>query len=104
GDRVQEASPQEFAPQARLSRRDHGASHHRDPDRQRQTFDRPAAEEGKGRGTCRRGRRGAEGRQEEGAREKGCGETGREEGPGQEGRREGQERREVMRSNEKLKR
>jgi large subunit ribosomal protein L21 len=30
---VQEAPPQEFAPQARLSRRDHGASHHRDPDR-----------------------------------------------------------------------
>ena len=33
GDRVQEASPQEFTPQARLSRRAHGASHHRDPRR-----------------------------------------------------------------------
>jgi len=33
GDRVQEAPPQEFTPQARLSRRDHGASRHRDPDR-----------------------------------------------------------------------
>ena len=50
------------------------------------------------------GRRGTEGRQEEGAREEGCGEARRKEGPGQEGRREGQERQEVMRFNEKLKR
>ena len=52
----------------------------------------------------RRRRRGAEGRQEEGARQKGCGEGRRKEGPGQEGRREGQKRQEVMRLNEKLKR
>src|SRR5436190_2136537 len=63
-----------------------------------------AAEAGKGCGTRRRGRRGAKGRQEEGAREKSCGETGREEGPGQEDRREGQERREVMRFDQRLKR
>ncbi len=48
GHRLQEAPPQEFAPQARLSRRDHGAPHHRDPDRQRQAHHRPAAEEVRG--------------------------------------------------------
>ena len=34
-------------PQARLSRRDHGASHHRDPDQRQQADHRPASEEGK---------------------------------------------------------
>ena len=47
GHLVQEAPPQEFAPQARLSRRDHGAAHHRDPDQQQQADHRPAAEEEK---------------------------------------------------------
>ena len=65
-------------------------------------FDRPAAEEGKGRSVSRRGRRGTG--QEEGARKEGCGKTRSKEGPGQEGRREGLERQEVMRFNEKLKR
>ena len=50
------------------------------------------------------GDEGAEGRQEEGAREEGCGKTRRKEGPGQEGRREGQDRQEVTRFNQKLKR
>ena len=63
GHRVQEAPPQEFAPQARLSRRDHGAAHHRDPDQRQQADHRPAAEAreaGRG-GAVGWRRRGAEG-------------------------------------------
>ena len=54
-DRFQEAPPQEFAPQARLSRRDHGDPHHR-TDLTARPRDRTAAEAGKSRG-CRGRRR-----------------------------------------------
>ena len=63
-----------------------------------------AAEEGKGCGTRRRRRRGAEGRQEEGACQEGRGEARRKEGPGQEGRREGQKRQEVISRDQDLRR